>query len=106
MTTTVTNLVKSVTTLLALNTLANASTRTIRKVGDTLRYKTSLAGISATTTPAEYEAVGTLADAGHRVRLFEGDSIVTVTRGGDGQRVFETRMARTHRTHAVVEVSL
>lgn len=104
-----TNTARDTSTLLALATLADAATRTVRKVGQTLRYKTTLPSVTTQAdTAAVHEAIWTLAQAGRQVRLFEGTNILTPIVAADGARSWSTRVSRYDRTKsgAVVEVGL
>jgi hypothetical protein len=104
------NVIRDTTTLLALATLADAATRTVRKVGQTLRYKTTLPSVTSTDaqTAAVHDAIWALAQAGRCVRLYEGTVIMTPVLAADGARSWDTRVSRLDRTlsGAVVEVRL
>lgn len=103
---TITNIAKSVPSLIALSTIADASKRGVRKVRSTLRCKTLMPKIAADVAPELLEAMWTLVAAGHTVRLFESNQIWSLTIAADGARVWTSQRSRTNRAHAVVEVAL
>lgn len=101
----ITNLVQSVPSLLALNTLTDASGRGVRKVGNTLRCKLLARKVDAASTPELNSAILTLVAEGRSVRLFQGKRIWSVQLV-DGANVWSERASRSFRKHAVVEVAL
>lgn len=105
---TVDSLVLDATVVEAVATLTAAATRTVRKVGDTLRFKTEMPSIVARSGVQAHAAIWTLVAAGARVRVFEGQSIWTPALTHDGLHAWNTRASRLDRTKsgAVVEVVL